>query len=162
MVLQNIEDFVPSKILQQVNKSVYQDSKISEVFTTLSIVILNKQNMMLKYSGAGDIPLMFKDSQTGQIERICSQGSLLGFTEDGKFEDTFVNLKNGDSIFMVTDGIMESRNKDGEAFGVQKFNQILSETNSHKDDFNKIKLDFESFTDGQFEDDISMINIKLP
>lgn len=161
MVLQNTEDFVPSRILQQVNKSVYQDSKISEVFTTLSIVILNKQNMVLKYSGAGDIPLMLKDSQTGNIERICSQGSLLGFTEDGKFEDILVNLKNGDSVFMVTDGIMESRNKEGEAFGAQKFNQILSETNSHEDDFNKIKLDFESFTAGQFEDDISMINIKV-
>lgn len=161
MVLQNTEDFVPSKILQQVNKSVYQDSKISEVFTTLSIVILNKRDMMFKYSGAGDIPLILKNTQTGDIERICSEGSLLGFTEDGKFKDTCVNLKNGDSVFMVTDGIMESRNKEGEAFGTEKFHQILNETNSHEDDFNKIKLEFESFTLGQFEDDISMINIKV-
>jgi len=62
---------------------------------------------------------------------------------------------------MVTDGIMESRNKEGEAFGVQKFNQVLIDTNSHEDDFNKIKFEFESFTGGQFEDDISMIQIKL-
>ena len=161
MVLQNAEDFVPSKILQQVNKSVYQDSKISEVYTTLSIVILNKQSMILKYSGAGDIPLMLKDNQTGRIERICSQGSLLGFTEDGKFDDTIINLKNGDSVFMVTDGIMESRNKEGEAFGTQRFQQVLSESNSHDDDFSMIKLDFEAYTAGQFEDDISMINIKV-
>jgi phosphoserine phosphatase RsbU/P len=161
MVLQNTEDFAPRKILQQVNKSVYQDSKISEVFTTLSIVILNKRNMILKYSGAGDIPLMFKDSYSGKIERICSQGSLLGFTEDGKFEDTIVTLKNGDSVFMVTDGIIESRNREGEAFGAQKFHQILSETNSHDDDFSIFKQEFESFTRGQFEDDISVINIKV-
>ena len=118
--------------------------------------------MLLKYSGAGDIPLMFKNTQTGKIESISSQGSLLGFTEDGKYEDTFVKLKSGDSIFMVTDGIMESRSKDGEAFGAQRFHQVLSETSPNNDDFDKIKSDFESFTGGQFEDDVSMINIKFP
>lgn len=162
MVLQNTEDFIPSKILKQVNKSVYQDSKISEVFTTLSIVILNKRDMVLKYSGAGDIPLILRNIYSGKIERICCEGSLLGFTEDGKFEDIVVNLKNSDSVFMVTDGIIESRNKDGEAFGTEKFSRILSETKSNEDDFNKIKHEFESFTGGQFEDDISVINIKVP
>ena len=161
MVLQNTEDFVPSKILEQVNKSVHQDSKVSEVFTTLSIVILNKKNMTLKYSGAGDLPLLYKENSTGKIEKISTQGSLLGFTEDGKFEDAIVNLKNGDSFFMVTDGIMESRNSSGEAFGKSKFHQILSETDSHDDSLAKLKGEFELFTGGQFEDDVSMISIRV-
>ncbi len=93
MVLQNTEDFVPSKILEQVNKSVYQDSKIAEVFTTLSIVILNKNNKTLKYSGAGDLPLLYKTKSTTKIEKIISQSSLLGFSEDGKFEDAAINLE---------------------------------------------------------------------
>jgi sigma-B regulation protein RsbU (phosphoserine phosphatase) len=161
MVLQNTEDFAPSKILQQVNKSVYQDSKISEVFTTLSIVLLNKKSMTLKYSGAGDLPLFYKESGSGKIGQVSTQGSLLGFAEDGKFEDISLNLNKGDSIFMVTDGIMESRNSSGEPLGLQKFHQVISETNSHDADFSKIKDEFESFTRGQFEDDISMINIKV-
>jgi sigma-B regulation protein RsbU (phosphoserine phosphatase) len=162
MILQNVEDFVPSKILSQVNKSVYQDSKVSEVFTTLSIVILDKKNMMLKYSGAGDLPLLYKESHSGKIEKVNSKGTLLGFKEDGQFEDVMVNLKHGDSFFMVTDGIMESRNPAGEAFSEQKFYKILAETNSHEDDFEIIKSEFKSFTGGQFEDDISMINIRIP
>ncbi len=162
MVLQNTEDFVPSKILKQVNKSVYQDSKIAEVFTTLSIVILNKNNKTLKYSGAGDLPLLYKTKSTTKIEKIISQSSLLGFSEDGKFEDAAINLNSGDSIFIVTDGLLDSRSPKGETYGEQKFYQVLSTTNSHDDDFEKIKADFESFTGGQFDDDISMINIKLP
>lgn len=161
MVLQNTEDFSPSRILKQVNKSVYQDSKVSEVFTTLSVVILNKKNMTLKYSGAGDLPLIYKENIRGKIEKISSQGSLLGYSEDGNFEDVIINLKTGDSIFMVTDGIIESRNSLGEAFGTIKFHQILSETNLHDDDFAIIKHEFELFTGGQFEDDISMISIKI-
>lgn len=160
MVLQNVEDFVPSKILQQVNKSVYQDSKISEVFTTLSVVILDNANKQLKYSGAGDLPLIYKESKSGKVQKISTKGSLLGFKENGQFEDAVINLGTGDSIFLVTDGVMESRNQAGEAFGMSRFSQILNETNSHDDSFGKIKAEFEVFTNGQFEDDISMINIR--
>jgi sigma-B regulation protein RsbU (phosphoserine phosphatase) len=161
MVLQNTEDFLPSKILQQVNQSVYKDSKVSEVFTTLSVVILNKEKLTLKYSGAGDLPLIYKENSTHKVEKLSAKGLLLGFAEDGNFQDVSVDLKKGDSIFMVTDGIMESRNHQGEQFGMQKFQQILSETNSHDNDFNKIREEFELFTAGQFEDDVSMINIKI-
>jgi sigma-B regulation protein RsbU (phosphoserine phosphatase) len=161
MVFQNAQEFVPSKILQQVNESVYHDSKISEVFTTLSIVILDKKKMTLKYSGAGDLPLTYKESDTGKVDQVRTEGLLLGFSEDGKFQDASISLKKGDSIFMVTDGIMESRNSAGEAFGTKKFHQILNETNSHDNDFARIKSEFESFTGGQFEDDISMIGVKI-
>lgn len=161
MVLQNTEDFIPSKILQQVNQSVYKDSKISEVFTTLSVVILNKEKMTLKYSGAGDLPLIYKDNDAHKIEKLSAQGLLLGFSEDGNFQDVSLNLKKGDSIFMVTDGIVESRNSIGEAFGSQKFEQILQESESYNNDFGKIKKEFELFTGGQYEDDISMISISI-
>jgi len=62
---------------------------------------------------------------------------------------------------MVTDGIMESRNSSGEAFGKSKFHQILSETDSHDDSLAKLKGEFELFTGGQFEDDVSMISIRV-
>ncbi|NWF89378.1 MAG: response regulator [Ignavibacteriaceae bacterium] len=162
MVLQNTEDFVPSKILQQVNESVYKDSKVSEVFTTLSVVILNKEKLTLKYSGAGDLPLIYKNNLTGKVEKIATKGLLLGFAENGNFQDVTVNLNKGDSVFLVTDGIMDSRNPQGEAFGNQKFNQILNNLGADADDFNIMKQQFESFTGGKFEDDVSMINIKLP
>ena len=87
--------------------------------------MLNKKSMTLKYSGAGDLPLFYKESGSGKIEQVSTQGSLLGFAEDGKFEDISLNLNKGDSIFMVTDGIMESRNSSGEALGLQKFHQVL-------------------------------------
>ncbi len=59
-VLQNANDYSPSEILQQVNLTVYGDTKISEVFATLSIIIVNNKTKELKYSGAGDIPIIYK------------------------------------------------------------------------------------------------------
>jgi sigma-B regulation protein RsbU (phosphoserine phosphatase) len=161
MVIENEKNFLPSHILQQVNKSVYKDSKISEVFTTLSVVILDKSESSLKYSGAGDLPLIYKSAETDQIQRLTAKGLLLGFSEDGNFQDVSLMLKKGDSIFMVTDGIIESRNTSGEAFGTQKFDSVLNNILPNDDSFAVIKTEFEQFTKNRFEDDISMIVVNV-
>ena len=162
MVIENEKNYAPSYILQQVNKSVYKDSKISEVFTTLSIVILNKEESSLKYSGAGDLPLIYKSANASLTRRVSARGLLLGFSEDGNFQDVSLQVNKGDSIFMLTDGIVESRNDSGEAFGTQKFDAVLNNIMPNDDSFGIIKREFEQFTNGRFEDDISMISVRLP
>ena len=148
--------------MQQVNKSVYQDSKISEVFTTLSIIILNKQNRTLKYTGAGDLPLILKKFSTGEVKKISSKGLLLGFTSNGNYNDVTVQLEPNDLIFMITDGIMESRNIEGKQFGALEFDNTLRNLNDSdlEAPIDKIKKDFQNFTSNKFEDDISIISIR--
>ncbi len=160
MVLQNAEEFTPSKILQQVNNSVYQDAKVSEVFTTLSIVLLDKKNFLLKYSGAGDLPLIHKKNDSNSINEIVAKGSLLGFKLDGDYQDTIVSLNKGDSIIMFTDGITDSRNANGQPFGSDRIHEILINS-KNGNVFNEIKDKLISFTGGHFDDDISLISIQI-
>jgi sigma-B regulation protein RsbU (phosphoserine phosphatase) len=158
--IKTAESFSPSKILQRVNKSVYQDAKVSEVFATLSILIINEENKTIKYTGAGDLPIIFRNGLTGEIENIRAKGSLLGFVEDGEYEDVEISMKKDDLIFMATDGITESRNKDGEQFGKFRFYEVLNSMNKEDDPLQKVKLEFEKFTAGNFEDDVSIITVK--
>ncbi len=162
VVLQSNIDYTTSQIMQQVNKSVYEDSKISEVFTTLSIIILNKQNKTLKYTGAGDLPLILKKFSTGEVKKINSKGLLLGFTSNGNYNDVTVQLEPNDLIFMITDGIMESRNIEGKQFGAVEFDNTLRNLNDSdlEAPINKIKEEFQNFTSNKFEDDISIISIR--
>ena len=162
VVLQSNIDYTTSQIMQQVNKSVYEDSKISEVFTTLSIIILNKQNKTLKYTGAGDLPLILKKFSTGEVKKINSKGLLLGFTSNGNYNDVTVQLEPNDLIFMITDGIMESRNIEGKQFGAAEFDNTLRNLNDSdlESPINKIKEEFQNFTSNKFEDDISIISIR--
>lgn len=74
VVLQNAGGFVPSEILQQVNGSVYQDAKVSEVFATLSIVIIDKKAKVLKYTGAGDLPIFLKTVQPERLKKFNRKG----------------------------------------------------------------------------------------
>ena len=163
VVLQSGTEYNPSEIMQQVNKSVYEDSKISEVFTTLSIVILNKKDKTLKYTGAGDLPIILKKFSTGEIQKINSKGLLLGFTANGNYNDVTVHLESNDLVFMITDGIMESRNPEGIQFGSVQLNNTICNINEADLDapIEKIKEEFQKFTSNKFEDDISIISIRV-
>ncbi len=160
VVLQTGKEHSPEEILQQVNKSVYDDAKVSEVFSTLSIVVINTLDKSLQYTGAGDLPLIFKNDATNEVKNIKSQGLLLGFAETGNYKSVKLDLHKDDLIVLITDGIIESRNTEGVQFGNAKLNQTVSEISSNEDPLEKIKKDFLEFTNGKLEDDISLITIR--
>jgi len=160
MVLQDATEFSPSKILQRVNNSVHQDAKVSEVFATLSILILSKKNKTVKYTGAGDLPIIYYEADTGEIKKLHSKGLLLGFSSDGEYEDISVEMKANDILFLLTDGIIETRNSVGEQFGSKRLNEVLKNSNKGENIFLKMKEEFISFSESKFEDDISLITVK--
>ncbi len=61
---------------------------------------------------------------------------------------------------MITDGIIESRNSEGEQFGSSKLGQVVASISADDNPLEKIKDEFFKFTEGKFEDDISLITIK--
>lgn len=159
-VLQNADEFSPSAILNRVNKAVYNDSKISEVFTTLSILIINNKEQILRYAGAGDVPLLLKNSKTGDVSQIQSKGFLLGFVPEGNYQDIVIGMNPGDMLLLLTDGILETRNNYGEMFGEERLLQLISETPSKEKFLENIQSKIRSFSNDMFEDDISLIAIK--
>ena len=85
---------------------------------------------------------------------------LLGFAEDGNYEDITIEMKPGDCLFLVTDGIIESRNPKGDQFGAKKLDEVLKNISSDDNPLETIKKEFINYTGSKFEDDISLITIK--
>lgn len=152
-------EYKPSEILQKVNQSVYKDERIAEVFITLSIIVIDAKNKIAKYSGAGDLPIIFKSSNKSQY--IQSSGLLLGFSQSGQYEDHEMSLKIGDEILLLTDGITESRNKNGEQYGQERLLKFLDSLNPNDDTIELLKNEIMNFTNGELEDDVSVIFIKV-
>jgi len=150
----------PSSILKKVNHSIYQDSKISEVFTTLSIIILNKENMVLKYSGAGDLPIIYKKLNDSNSSKIHSEGMLLGFSEDSNYQDFEVKMNPGDCAILISDGIIETTNEKGEQFGSARLVNIVDNFNGNDSVLTRIESTVSEFSQGKFEDDISLVSIQ--
>ena len=158
-VIQEDIDTSPSKIISRVNKLVHQDSKISEVFSTLSIVVIDKNNLTLKYSGAGDLPIFYKNSETGEIRSVESKGPLLGFTKDSLFTDSVIQMSFGDAVILSTDGLIESRNDNDELFGVSRLLKVVQNQEFLNSPLQVIKDNLMTFNNHKFDDDISIISI---
>jgi sigma-B regulation protein RsbU (phosphoserine phosphatase) len=149
----------PGKIISKVNKLVYQDSKISEVFSTLTAAVINRRKMTLKYSGAGDIPILYKNSVEGTITKIESKGLLLGFNNDAVFDDVALQMNSGDIVILSTDGMIESRDAGGNQFGFGKLVKTIQKENFNLNPITLLKEDLRSFNQLTFEDDLSVITI---
>lgn len=158
-VLESAKEYKPSDVLNKVNESVFKDERISEVFITLSIIIIDRKNKALKYSGAGDLPLFYK-SKTN-IQNFVSNGLLLGFSHTGEYEDHELKLESGDELFLVTDGITEARNAAGEMYKEEGLIDFLGKVNHEEDTIAQIKKELTAYTGGEFDDDVSVIKIKV-
>jgi phosphoserine phosphatase RsbU/P len=157
MILDSDHDLSPATILEKVNKSVFKDERISDVFITLSVVCLNSKTKIAKYAGAGDLPIIHKSDT---VKSVKSNGILLGFKENGGYQNLEIPMKSNDTIYLITDGIPETRCSDGDFFGEGRLKQTISEISSNDDPLQKIQQVFTEATANKFEDDISIIALK--
>jgi sigma-B regulation protein RsbU (phosphoserine phosphatase) len=156
-IIESGELFSPGKIISKVNNLVYKDSKVSEVFSTLSVLVIDNKNKSVKYSGAGDLPLFYKNGKTNEVRRIDSKGLLLGFAQDSEFNDFSMNISEGDLILLTTDGIIESTDLKGNQFGTQRLIQLMEKLDSNIPSMDTVKSELVKFTSGKFDDDISLV-----
>lgn len=160
-VLESGSIFSPANILEKLNSSIYQDSKISEVFVTLSLVILNNKDLTAVYSGAGDLPLLHKNFSNNSVTKYQSDGLLLGFSRNGEFSDSVINVEQNDSLILSTDGIVESTNAADFQYGTKRMITALQNLNGEQDHLEAIKSDITKFTDNNFDDDVSLVVISV-
>lgn len=155
-VFQNEENLTASQIMEKVNLSIYNDERIADVFITLSIILLDSKNMTMNYCGAGDLPVHYFNGK--EIQKLKSNGLLLGFSLQGGYEDISLTLNKNDELFLITDGISESRNSAGEQFAEKGLSEAIF--SNPELGLQRIKDKFIEFTSNKFEDDVSIIYIK--
>lgn len=156
IVLESSQENSPSEILKRVNSAIYNDERISEVFITLSILIVDAEKNLVKYGGAGDLPLIIKKNS---VDTLKSDGLLLGFSRNSEYKDCEVDLESGDEVILLTDGIIESRMSDGKMFGHDGLKAVLEKVPREENSFEVIKSGFTKAVN-KFEDDVSMIIVK--
>ena len=158
MILDSDHDLSPSTILDKINKAIFKDERISDVFITLSVVCINSKYKILKYAGAGDLPIIYKSDS---VKSVKSNGILLGFKEVGNYQNVELQLNSGEAVYLITDGIPETRMTNGDFFGEAKLKQTISEILPNADPLEKIIDVFSESTANTFEDDISIVAIKI-
>jgi serine phosphatase RsbU (regulator of sigma subunit) len=96
----------------------------SEAYLTLFIAVLDSQSLKLRYVNAGHNSQFLLRSD-GSIEQLQSTGRPIGLLAGGGFQEKIIALKNEDSLFFYTDGLVETVNEAGEEFGMGRLKALL-------------------------------------
>jgi len=147
----------PSEILHHVNESIYHDQKLGDILVSLSLLILDSETTDVIYSGAGDLPILHVSSGVNSYK---SGGPYLGLNQISEFRDIHFELKHGEHILLFTDGITESRNKEGEMYGKGRVLDVINKMENDGKLIDQIKEDFIGFTANKFDDDVTLIVLK--
>ncbi len=149
----------PAEIFQIANDSLCEGNDAS-MFVTVWIGIIDLETGHMVCSNAGhEYPVLMRAG--GEYELYKQKHSVaLAVCEGLKFKEYELDMNPGDRLFVYTDGVPESVNKNREQYQTDRLLKIL---NKRKDAADKlllpaVKRDIESFADGadQF-DDITML-----
>lgn len=109
-------EMTASSIMEHLNKQISHDLQIAEVFTTLSIIIIQKGKLLIAAAGAMK-PLLYEfKNQT--IKSLNITGMLLGISEDSRYQQLELELEAFDKLLFFSDGYTETYNS--------KTNEMLS------------------------------------
>jgi len=106
----------PAKILQHLNRVMYEDLENSHRFVTLFYSEYDPSTKILSYTNAAHNPPLLWRAGTGAIQRLDTWGMLIGLEADSQYEDAQVQLEEGDTVLYYTDGFTDAIDKDGERF----------------------------------------------
>jgi sigma-B regulation protein RsbU (phosphoserine phosphatase) len=107
----------PDQTLARVNFQMHTDTLVHE-FATLVYCVFSADGRMLTYSNAGHPPpLLLRGERFIELE---AGGLAIGVEPEERFEQESVRLESGDTLIMVTDGVMEAMDYHGAVFGRER------------------------------------------
>lgn len=156
----------PARVVTLMNSTLSADIS-SDRFATLLFGTYNLKNGVFRYTNAGYGPLMIFKQNKGLCYQVNPpSGSIpIGVMPDVEYsEEKPIRLQSGDSLYLLTDGILEARNEVKEEYGMARLSNFIPNVaeESSKDIANAIVDDVVSFMgDAEQFDDMTLMVMKL-
>ncbi len=112
----------PSEILRKLNKIV-KKVNFRRVRMSLTITKITSKNLIV--SSAAMPPLYLFRSDTGKVEEMLVPNLPLGGLESEDYESFDAAFNKGDVLVMLSDGLAELPNKEGELLEYEKINRCI-------------------------------------
>jgi serine phosphatase RsbU (regulator of sigma subunit)/CHASE2 domain-containing sensor protein len=156
------EGGTPGDVLARVNAILARDNS-EGMFVTLFYAILDLNTGELQLSSAGHDDLYLMIGADG-LEALQYTGPAVGLFEEAQYATLTRTLGNGDSAFVLTDGITEAFNIDGRVFTVERLAQFLRKCkrSDAKTIVESVTREVSAFSEGtEQSDDITCLAVQF-
>lgn len=118
----------PAELLVKANRLFY-DNADKGTFISLVYGIIDLEQQTFTFARGGHNPVIRINAETGAVEELRPDGLGLGLTRhalfDNNIEEIRLNLCEEDLLVLYTDGIVESLNETGYAYGNDRLVSLL-------------------------------------
>lgn len=127
-----------SQLISRLNTLIFETFFYERFVTLFYCELTLSSNRLILYCNAGHCPPIHYRPETDQFKMLGSTGGLLGLMQYQKFGVENITMHPGDVLLLYTDGITESRNKEGKMFGEDRLFDLIRE--NHELDPKEISL----------------------
>jgi sigma-B regulation protein RsbU (phosphoserine phosphatase) len=155
----------PARLLSEINYYVTRDSSETNRFMSMFFLEVNQSAKTLCWVRAGHEPAMVFGPSGSKLQDLYGEGIALGVIADYNYaEYTLQGWESGSVIVIGTDGVRETRNSNGEMFGLDRLHEVISQNVNASAEMiqNNVIGALRTFkANAKQEDDITLVIIKL-
>lgn len=151
-------------VLRRINR-LYVNNISFTTFVTIFFARLDPQTRLLSYASAGHNPPLIYRPSTNQLTWLKPTGPAIGLIKDYFSKIESIQLMEGDTVLLYTDGVVEALNPEAnEQFGYERLAELVQQSDGipANELTQKIRQALSDFTHGNLDaDDITMIVCKV-
>jgi sigma-B regulation protein RsbU (phosphoserine phosphatase) len=152
----------PVEVLTKLN-TLYPFETNKDRFFTMLYGVLDIRDNQFRYGSAGHPgPLIISSDQS--VQEISGEGFPIGIVEKPDYNENTITLNQGDRMYLYSDGFIEERNKDGDRFDINQFQESIKSNYSltlDKSIENTVTAIMSWHGSEHFSDDLSIIGIEI-
>lgn len=153
----------PAEVLGRLNASLCRDMPPS-MFVTMVLAVLfpDRVGRVALASAGHPEPILVRKGAPPKA--VSVGGMILGVFEEAVFEEAEVDLETGDSLILLTDGVIEAPGPDGKRSGLEQVLQRLdrSRGESAQRQAEALTTEVLAVASGRMADDMTAFALKRP
>ena len=154
----------PAKIISSVHSGMIDHLEDLETFVTLCYARFDMSKRIFSFVDCGHMRTIHFHDDLNNCSLLKGVNMPLGFPEKEPFRQISVHFEPGDLFVFYSDGVTESKNKDGELYGEKRLVDFVQANGRIKPEnfIQNIWNDITAFSHSEiFDDDVTCVLVKI-
>lgn len=117
-------DRMPAQILTFLNRGITGKIGVDH-FATMGMFVFDEEDRTIQFSNAAHLPLLVCRGEGGEFIELDTPGLPIGIEENERYTQRQFKTGPGDVLLFYTDGLTETRSRDGREYGLESLKSAV-------------------------------------